>query len=566
MSRHAMEKYESSDGFIEVMNAYGVEHIFFNPGIDNVPILEALSKYSASGRPAPNAILCLDEFLAMTAAHGNYMASGRPQVVLVHSELGTQQVGGAMHNAQWGRVPVIFCAEPLGPPGRTNWRGEPADQGSMVRNCVKWDHQLGDHEDIRNVVQKAFKTATTDPCGPVYLVFPRDTYWRQIDKGEKTPTGVFEGPASIPKADETLLGNAAEMLLSAQDPLIITGYAGMNAQTVDALVALAEVLRARVLAADIWMNFPNTHPLFACLDPDAGVRKANPYLTTADVILFIDYDMHYAAPPTVPAADAKIIHMDMDLKKRGQPLWRRRADIQIEADSSEAIPALNEVIQQRLTLGQIDRLAERFRRLESEHKKLLGKWHARAMGDAERRTISADWLCHCIDEVITDETVIVNQAITPSSSVVHQIERTKPGTLLSCAGGCIGWALGAGLGVKLAKPGSTVVSLMGDGAFIYGCPEATLWTASFYKAPFLSIIFNNQAYSAIKGLFRETYDVGNMGADITPPPDFARVAQACEAYGRKVEAPSEILPALQEAMGQVQDGRPAVLDVRIKQP
>jgi acetolactate synthase-1/2/3 large subunit len=107
---------------------------------------------------------------------------------------------------------------------------------------------------------------------------------------------------------------------------------------------------------------------------------------------------------------------------------------------------------------------------------------------------------------------------------------------------------------------------MGDGAFIYGCPEATLWTASFYKAPFLSIIFNNQAYSAIKGLFRETYDVGNMGADITPPPDFARVAQACEAYGRKVEAPSEILPALQEAMGQVQDGRPAVLDVRIKQP
>jgi acetolactate synthase-1/2/3 large subunit len=558
-----MGKYVSSDGFIEVMNAYDVEHVFFNPGIDNVPILEALSKYRASGSRVPRGILCLDEFVAMTAAHGNYMASGRPQAVLVHSELGTQQIGGALHNAQWGRVPVVLCAEPLGPTERTNWRDEPFDQGSMVRNCVKWDHQLGDHEDIRDVAQKAFEIATTEPCGPVYLVFPRDTYSRKVDQGEKVIRGAAERVTEHP-LDESLIEKAVELLMKAENPLIITGYSGRKSQTVAALVALSEVLSARVLSADIRMNFPNTHPMAAWLDPDDVSRRApNPYLTTADVILVIDYDMHYAAPPTVPASDAQIVHIDIDLKKRGQPLWGRRADILIEADSSRAIPVLKEMINRRLTPDHQDRFRERFTRVENEHKSLRDKWREKAIRDGEHGPITPDWLCYCINEAITEETVIVNQVITPSASVVHQIQRKKPGTLLSCAGGSIGWALGAGFGVKLALPESTVVSLMGDGAFVYGCPVASLWSAGFYKVPFLSVIFNNQAYAAIKGLFGERYEVDNMGADISIPPDFARVAEACNAFGRKVENPSEVLPALNEALDEVRGGRPAVLDVRL---
>ena len=104
-----MEKYQGIEAFIDVLNANGVEHIFFNPGGEQGPILATISKYRISGKPAPRLILCLDESVALTAAHGHYMVSGRPQVVMVHSELGTLQVGGALHNVQWGRVPVIIC-------------------------------------------------------------------------------------------------------------------------------------------------------------------------------------------------------------------------------------------------------------------------------------------------------------------------------------------------------------------------------------------------------------------------------------------------------------------------
>jgi len=70
-----------------------------------VPFQVAVSRFREMGKKAPGLILCLDEAVAMAAAHGHYMVSGRPQVVLVHSELGTLQVGGAMTNAQRGPHP-----------------------------------------------------------------------------------------------------------------------------------------------------------------------------------------------------------------------------------------------------------------------------------------------------------------------------------------------------------------------------------------------------------------------------------------------------------------------------
>ena len=72
-----MGTYTGADAFLEVINRYGVEHVFFNPGIDNAPLLEAISRYSASDKPSPKSILCLDESVAMHAAHGKYMATGK---------------------------------------------------------------------------------------------------------------------------------------------------------------------------------------------------------------------------------------------------------------------------------------------------------------------------------------------------------------------------------------------------------------------------------------------------------------------------------------------------------
>src|SRR3972149_5383092 len=292
-----MEEYSAINAIIEVCNANGVEFLFFNPGMDNVPLLETISKYRASGRKAPRGILCLDEFVAMTAAHGNYMASGKPQAVSVHSELGVLQIGGALHNAQWGKAPIVFFTEIQGPPQRTNWRGESFEQGTMGRNFVKWDYSLSINDDIGEVFNKAFSIAASEPCGPVYLALPREILWSRGESPINRPYKITR--EKVPAADAALLSKAAEILVQAENPLIGAGYSGRNPASVPSLVELAETLAARVLTADVRVNFPNTHPMAAYLSPNAGF--GNPLLSKADVILAIDYDMHYAAPPTLPA-------------------------------------------------------------------------------------------------------------------------------------------------------------------------------------------------------------------------------------------------------------------------
>jgi len=567
---------EGAEAFVELLNANGVEYIFLNPGTDTFPVQEALSKYKALGKRTPEVILSLHESVGMAAAHGHFMLSGRPQVVLVHVDVGTQQVGGALHNAQRGRIGVIFCA------GRAPWtfeqnqRGErflnihwlqeQLDQAGIVRGYVKWDYELRTNENIGQVVQRAFQIAATEPCGPVYLTLPAELLLEKIKK-VRIPAVARHAAPSTPQADTAALNEAARMLLDAKMPLIVTGDSGRKPQAVASLVELAEALGARVVTSPTRMNFPTTHPLCGGSDP-------NPYLKEADVLLLIDCDVPYVPAQGKPSPEAKIIHISIDPVKQDIPMWVFPVDVLIGADSSKAIPALSEVVRQRATPEQQARFKARSRQLRSGHRQLFDEWRRSALNKAGQKPISPEWLCHCINEAIDEDTILLNETVTNLPFVTRLIQRTRPGTFFSNGGTSLGWGLGGALGAKLAAPDKTVVTMVGDGSFVFGCPIPTLWAADVYKAPFLSIIFNNAIYQAPKEALRRAYGEEGfsgkagpwVGMDIAPSPDYALIAQACQAYGQRVEEPSALPSALKEALGQVRRGRPAVLDVRIGSP
>lgn len=563
-----MEQYQGAEAFLEVLNANGVEHIFFNPGGDLAPIQVAVLKYRAIGKLSPKLILCLHESVALTAAHGHYMVSGRPQVVMVHSELGTQQVAGALHNAQWGRIPVILWAGLAAAPNRVTWRQEPYDQGAMVRNCVKWDHEISPDEDIHDVLQHAFNVALTEPFGPVYLSYTRDVLTKRIDRRE--PVSYAGTVASIPPADRGSLAKIADTLLSAKNPLIVAGYTSRYPESVKNLIELAETLCAPVVPGLTRMNFPTTHPLCAGMEEMGGGLRGNSPFTEADVLLAIDYDLPYVPAVGFPRPDATILHIDVDPLTQGRPLWGRGANIFVKADSREAIPALSRMIREKITPEMKTQFHDRFVQLEQKHERQRDENHQMAMSKSNEKPISPDWLCYCINEVLDEDMILVNHLISQSSSVAGQIDRSKPGTLLACAGGSIMWALGAALGAKVSSPDKTVVSLMTDGGFVWGCPVAALWSSTSYQAPFLAVIFNNQSYGAIRTIVErmsETQLSDEMGyvagIDISPPPEYALVAQACGGYGRTVVESADVLPALKEALVEVHGGKLAVVDVRL---
>jgi acetolactate synthase-1/2/3 large subunit len=319
------------------------------------------------------------------------------------------------------------------------------------------------------------------------------------------------------------------------------------------------------------MNFPSTHSLCPGIDAIAG-NSYDHYISEADVLFLIDYDFPGPVGKRVaPAADAKIVHIDIEPLKNGKPLWGRPADILIEGDSRTLLPALKETIRQRLADNPDSRFRDRYARVEKEHWRLKEDSYTSAMNRRDQKPISPEWLCHCINGVLDDEAILVHMIPSNADALSHQIRRSKPGTMYTWGNnaGSMGWALGAALGAKLAAPENLVVSLIGDGGFIYGCPVATLWSARVYHAPFLSIVFNNRSYRSIKALLLMEFgemsvsgEIGfEVGADIKNPPDFAAIATACGAYGQTVEEPSDLPSALETAVGEVRGGRPAVLNV-----
>jgi acetolactate synthase I/II/III large subunit len=105
-----MHVNNGAEGFVETLNSLGVDHIFVNPGIDVVPILGAIASFRAKGRKAPSVILSTHESVAVAAAHGYAMVSGKAQVVILFQDVGTIQGGGSIINLQYGRIPVILAA------------------------------------------------------------------------------------------------------------------------------------------------------------------------------------------------------------------------------------------------------------------------------------------------------------------------------------------------------------------------------------------------------------------------------------------------------------------------
>jgi acetolactate synthase-1/2/3 large subunit len=566
-----MEQYNGIEAIIDVLNANGVEKIFFNPGGEQALLLATIAEYRLQGKLCPQLVLCLDESVALTAAHGHYMVSGRPQFVMVHAELGTMQIGGALHNAQGGRIPVIIWAGIMPAPERTNWKQEPFDQGMMVRNCVKWDHLIGNDENVRDVLQKAFQIALTEPCGPVYLNFYRDISkqrMKKVDLPQTKGASIF----TTVSPDINILGKAADLLIEARNPLIVVGNTGRHQESIPLLVELAETLCAPVLTSYVWMCFPTTHPLCAGIEQIRGSRKENPYISESDVILAIDYDLPYVPGHGEPNPAAKIIHIDVDPLTVGRPLWNRGSDIYLEADSRDAIPALSRIIREKLSPQKHALFHERFVQLQVKHEKERAAWLQLAKSKSGQKPISADWLCYCLSKIVDEDTIFVHHSICHSASGTEQIVRTKPGTLLGCSAGSIQWALGAALGAKVAAPDKTVVSLITDGGFVWGCPVSTLWSAAAYHAPFLAVILNNQSYGFIKLLVEQVYGEGRIsneaafeaGVDIRPSADYAKVAQACGGYGRRIEDPDDLLPALKDAIAQVRQGKTAVVDVMVE--
>ncbi|TLW94360.1 thiamine pyrophosphate-requiring protein [Saccharomonospora piscinae] len=566
--------YTTSTAFLEALAEGGVEYVFGNLGSDHPGILEAYALARAEGREhtLPRLVICPHESVAMAAALGHAQVSGVAQVVLAHVECGTQNIGGMLHNAAKGRTGVLMYAgaSPFTQDGELfgsrnefiQWIQDVHDQRGIVRGYTKYDNEIRTGANVKQLVRRAVQIASSSPAGPVYLVGPREVMEAEAPPQRADPAQ-FPPVAPAALAPDTV-ERVASALAGARQPVVVTSYLGRDRAAVPELVRLCEAAGAGVLeSVPMHVNFPADHPLH--WGYQWNDQHHNPLLESADVVLVLGSDVPWIPTRNRPSADARVFVVDEDPLKEQMPLWHVPAELFARADLATAVRQLRERVTE---LAEPSAVAARRATAEAEHERLFEQRSRCEVPDGE--TITPEYLVALVRDLVDDDTLVLTESITNYPAVSWHLRRNTPGSLLGSGGGSLGWALGAAVGAKLAAPDRTVVSLVGDGSYLFGVPSSAFWLARRYDAPSLTIVFDNNGWNAPKASALGVHPDGtaarhdDFGVDFTPQADLAGIAAAAGgAWGRTVKAAGELPGALAEAYSVVRSGRAAVLAVQV---
>ena len=569
MNYNKKEGYTASDAMNDALVKAGVSHVFVNTGTDYPPIIESWAKYEAEGLPKPEIIISPHESVAVSAAQGYAMATGRTQGVFVHVDVGTQNLGGALHNAYRCRVPVFVLAG-LSPytmegelPGSRDsyiqFIQNPRDQAGIVRGYTKMECELKSGKNVQQMIYRSIQVAKSDPPGPVYMMATREALEEEgWDVGADMKDWAPCAPIGLDPDSVDIL---AEALAGAKNPLIITSYLGRNEDAVAELVALSDRLAIPVAeSVGSYMNFPTTNPMSL-----GGAMHG--LLGDADVILAIDCDLPWPPMAAGQVKNSRVFYLDMDPIKTDIPLWHIQTERSMKADSCVALRQLNAKLASMESELDSAVIEERRARVSKRHDDLRAEWDAQAQ---EGETMTSAFVASCIQEIMDDDTIFVNETITDRPIVDRYIRRTKPGTTYSAGGSSLGWFGGAAIGIKLAKPDKKVVAVASDGVYIFANPTPVYWMARRYNTPFLTVVFNNQGWNAPKMITKVQHPegvaakTGKFWASFQPAAQLDKIAEAAGgALAITVEKPSELRDALKRGQEAVENGTCAVINVML---
>jgi acetolactate synthase I/II/III large subunit len=543
----------AGDILLASLKRHGIANLFVNPGTDFPPIVEGFARARETGAEVPRAVLAPHENLAVAMAHGAYLATGAPQAVMVHVNVGTANTVNMLADASRDRIPLLLMAgrSPFledGTFGARNrsihWAQEMFDQAGMVRELVKWDYELKSPEQAHLVVPRALEAALASPGGPVYLTLPREP----LSAPASAPVA-GEAPPRVPPSpahpDPAAIEQLAGWIAGSERPLMIASNVGRLPGEAAALARLAERFELPVVAqTPRFLCLPTDHPMHAGFDSGA-------LLADADLILVVESDVPWMPSVKAPDPTARIVHIGEDPAFLRYPMRSFRSDLSIAAGAGPTLEALYAALSARGVRRKGD-----------------GSWGKRPARTAgpDSAHITPEYLSRCVGEMAGPDGIVVNEY----QLRLDHCSRTRSGTYfgISPAGG-LGWSVGAALGVKLAAPDRFVVATIGDGGFVFANPTACHWAAEAHGLPIVMVIFNNARYAAVRNATLSMFASGAAGrenglglADLSPSPPFERIAEAHGAFAARVEQPADlpgVLSAAREAV--LKERRHALVNV-----
>lgn len=562
----ATQTRNTAEEFLRLLASRRVEYFFVNSGTDFPSVEEALARARAHGFAIPRTLLIPHENVAVGMAYGVTLVTGQPQAIMVHVNVGTANALCGLINASRENIPMLMAAGRTpwfeqGPAGsrslNIHWAQDMFDQAGMVREHVKWDHELRSGTQLETVVDRALAIACTEPQGPVYLSLPREVLAQESLPSQAHTT---QSPAPPAAPDRASVAQVASDLARACNPLIITSRAGKQPQAVALLAALAQAWAVPVVEfRPRYLSLPNTHAMH-------GGYEVNPWLDEADLIVVLDCDVPWIPQQRVPGPHARVVHVGSDPLFARYPIRGFRSDQTIVASPLRFLESLTAAMLALqpdadavgLRRSRVAR-AGQLRHQELQQQIVAGKSAATMGMAAVSAALGEALLRHGDDAVVVNEYSLVPAAI----------RLTQPGSYFgSSPVGGLGWGVPAALGVKLARPQSLVVAAVGDGSYTFSNPLACHHAAAMHGTPVLTVVMNNGGYGAVDRATRAMYPQGNAATQgmslvsLEPMPRYEDVVKVCGGWGARVERFEDLASALDQAIHQVQvEGRQALVNV-----
>jgi len=568
-----VSNFSSAYYLLEGLKEIGIDYLFCNLGTDHAPIIEEMAHRRKRGEAQPDVVRCPHENTAAHMAGGYALVTGRGQGVLVHVDVGTANAANAMHNLYRSRLPVLLMAgkapytshdELVGTRDtHVHFVQEPFDQGSLVRPYVKWEWTLPSGVVVKEALQRAYSIMQSAPCGPVYLMMQRETlteHWR-VNEIRRFPGDRF-GALAGAGADPDLIAALADRILSAQNPVLITGYGGLDALGAQKIDELAQFAGIPIYEANSKSNISYESPCFAGFSPDKA-------LPDVDVGLLVDVEAPWFPADVEPNEDAFWAHIDVDVLKLGSPMWTFPGHLRLQGHSGRILDQLLTALKAKATPGFAATAAGRRERLKTMREARLAQAAKLAADKGQPGAINPHYFMAELAKVLDDEDIIFNEAVTNTPAVLMQIPRRVANTAFNTNGAGLGWSGAMALGAKLAAPNRMMVQVAVDGSFYFCNPSSVFAVSQQYRLPFLSIVLDNSGWSAVKQSTLRVYPDGDASianefeAELAPKVEFGKVAEAFGAYAEKVGDPADVPAAIARCAKEVRGGRTALLHVKV---
>src|SRR6204780_2987808 len=337
-----------SDVIADALRSLDIPYIALTPGASYRGLHDSIVNYL--GNSSPQMLLCLHEEAAVAIAHGYAKVTGKAMAAAVHSNVGLLHASMAMFNAWCDRMPmlVLGATGPVDAAKRRpwiDWIHTARDQGALVREYTKWDDQPASPRAAREALLRGTWIANTAPQGPVYINL--DAEMQEAKLAEPLPAidAARYMPPIATAATAESLREAAALLKSAKEVVILAGRASRREEHWQARIALAEALNASVVTdLKIGASFPTDHPSHAGAPRDVTLETV-PALRTADVILSLDWvDLAGALRGLGLAPSAKIIQVSLDHRIHNGWSMDHQAlppvDLFLSADPDLVVPEL----------------------------------------------------------------------------------------------------------------------------------------------------------------------------------------------------------------------------------